>query len=164
MVFFFLDRIVCYFSSSNSDISKPGYFGVENINTTLCTHYIYAFATLDPITYQISAADVQRDVANGGYAKFVGLKSKNPSAKFLLAIGGASDDTEKYSKMANDAKKRANFINTVVPFLKKYGFDGLELDWEFPGQADKVRKHFACVMTFLLLPSYDGMARTYYLV
>jgi chitinase len=36
--------------------------------------------------------------------------------------------------MANDPTKRAFFVKSAVEFVIKYEFDGLDLDWEFPGQ------------------------------
>jgi chitinase len=36
--------------------------------------------------------------------------------------------------MVKDASKRATFVASVVPFLKKYGFKGLDIDWEYPTQ------------------------------
>lgn len=45
--------------------------------------------------------------------------------------------------MVADPAKRAKFVNSVVNFLIKYNFDGLDFDWEYPAnrggvEADKV--------------------------
>ncbi|TMW40262.1 hypothetical protein DOY81_014658, partial [Sarcophaga bullata] len=40
----------------------------------------------------------------------------------------------KYSNMAADAIKRQVFIQSSLKFILKHGFDGLDLDWEYPAQ------------------------------
>jgi chitinase len=47
--------------------------------------------------------------------------------------------------MASTEEGRNNFTESVVTFLKKFSFDGLDLDWEYPTQRggtpeDKVNK------------------------
>ena len=50
-----------------------------------------------------------------------------------LAIGGWNDsEGDKYSRLVNSPLARERFIQHLVPFLQKYNFDGLDLDWEYP--------------------------------
>ena len=35
--------------------------------------------------------------------------------------------------MAKTAERRATFIASTVDMVKEHGFDGLDLDWEYPG-------------------------------
>jgi chitinase len=34
----------------------------------------------------------------------------------------------------NVASRRAAFVKNIVNFVRKYGFDGFDLDWEYPAQ------------------------------
>ncbi|XP_022243409.1 probable chitinase 10 [Limulus polyphemus] len=128
-----LFKIVCYFT--NWAFYRPGIgkFLPEDIDPTLCTHINYAFAILDPSTMTLKPHDTWADLDNSFYKRVTSLKLKNPSLKVLLSIGGWTDSAgNKYSRLISSASLRQQFINHVVPFLKQYSFDGLDLDWEYP--------------------------------
>ena len=105
---------------------------------------MYAFAVLDATSLTIKAHDSYLDLPSGldNFNAFTNLKNKKPGLKTLLAIGGWTDSqSSKYSTLVSSFANRDNFIKHVVPFLKEYNFDGLDLDWEYPGAyaaADKI--------------------------
>ena len=61
------------------------------------------------------------------------LKKKNPELKVMLAVGGWENGGEPFSQMARSAETRKIFIDSALEFIKKYNFDGIDLDWEYPG-------------------------------
>lgn len=51
-----------------------------------------------------------------------------------LALGGWNDSQgDKYSRLVRSSPARKRFVEHAVKFLEKYGFNGLDLDWEYPG-------------------------------
>src|SRR4051812_17080677 len=52
--------------------------------------------------------------------------------KVLLALGGWGD-TDGFSAGALTAKSRLQFAKNVAKTIDRLGFDGVELDWEYPG-------------------------------
>ncbi len=76
------------------------------------------------------------DMSDGlaGFQKATQLKYAYPKLKVTLAIGGWNDGSKKYSTMAADPQKRQIFVESAVNFLQEHNFDGLDLDWEYPGK------------------------------
>ncbi|CAL1270702.1 unnamed protein product [Larinioides sclopetarius] len=145
-------KIVCYLGSWANYRRDDGKFLIEDIDPKLCTHLVYGFAKLNH-NNKIAAYDPYLDLKEnwglGAYERFTGLKKKNPNLKTLLAIGGWNEGSTKYSRMAKNASSRKTFIDSCVEFLQKYGFDGLDLDWEYPatrGGISEDRKNFVLLL------------------
>lgn len=52
----------------------------------------------------------------------------------LLSIGGADPSSlaTQFNNIASNSTKRANFCQAVVSYLQSHGYDGVDIDWEFP--------------------------------
>lgn len=131
-------KVVCYYTNWSTYRQGGAKYNPSDIDPNLCTHVIYSFAILDATTYTMRAHDSYLDETRGFYKEVVGLKQRNPSLKVLLALGGWADSqTGKYSTMVSTRDRRSKFITAAIQYLQKYGFDGLDLDWEYPGTGDK---------------------------
>lgn len=131
------DRVVaCYYGSWAVYRVGDGLMNPENIDPKACTHVIYTFAKLGADN-SLQPADAWADLCDGGgkcgYEKFNELKTPNPKLVTLLSVGGFNAGSAIYSQMANDPAKRQTFINSSVALLQKYKFDGLDVNWEYPG-------------------------------
>jgi len=131
------DVLFCYYGAWTIYRQNAGKFTPKDIDPHLCTHIVYSFAGLDELTDQIKVLDPWGDLCEGGgkcgFKNFVGLKQQNPKLKALLAVGGWNEGSLKYSKMAASVSGRKSFINSAVKLVKEHNFDGLDMDWEFPG-------------------------------
>ena len=67
----------------------------------------------------------------------MGLRSINPNLKILLAVGGWNQRGEPFNAVVKNPVSRATFIQQSYDFIKKYNFDGFDLDWEYPGVEER---------------------------
>ena len=58
-------KVVCYFTNWAWYRPEGGKYQPRDINEDLCTHIVYGFAVLDPITLTIKAHDSWADFDNG---------------------------------------------------------------------------------------------------
>jgi chitinase len=61
------------------------------------------------------------------------LKQENPSLTVLVSVGGWLWSGN-FSDMALTKESRKLFIDSVVEFVDRNRLDGLDIDWEYPGQ------------------------------
>jgi len=92
------------------------------------THINYAFANIkDGKVIEGKSSDTETlKILNG-------LKSVNKELKILISVGGWSW-SKNFSDAALTEQSREVFASSAVDFMQKHNIDGIDLDWEYPGQ------------------------------
>lgn len=58
---------------------------------------------------------------------------RSTGVRVVLSIGGGGKENYGFSDACIDAASRKKFIDSMMDLLKKYQFDGFDIDWEYPG-------------------------------
>ncbi|XP_054160532.1 probable chitinase 10 [Oppia nitens] len=135
-------RVVCYYTNWSNKRPGIGKFEPEHLDPNLCTHIIFAFANLNS-EFKISASEETDETVGsqqGLYERVIAIKEKNPNLKVMLAVGGWMMGPTPFKQLTENTYRQTLFIFNVIEFLRKKGFDGLDICWEFPrGPEDKER-------------------------
>lgn len=131
-------------------------FNVNQIPTNQITHILYAFMLPNPsqADYDLWKANWAFPakpytppptvpegtlVAQDKYANDINiaalktLKSQNPNIKVIISVGGWSMSFN-FSTVFANSTLRNNFVTSAVNFVVSNGFDGIDIDWEYPGK------------------------------
>lgn len=144
-------RIVGYFA-------QWGIYGrdyqVADIPADKLTHINYAFVGIDGATLTVKSVDEYADFQKvcpaenglpaqtwteseqymaGSFGRLGQLKAQYPHLKVLISVGGWTLSTF-FSDVALTDASRSKFAKSCVEMVAKYGFDGVDLDWEYPVQ------------------------------
>lgn len=128
-------RIIGYYAAW----SRYSGYTPDRIDASKLTHINYAFANIgSDFKISLGYPDIDSSNING----LNQLKQINPNLKTIISVGGYSW-SGKFSDVALTDKSRAIFADSCVDFVVKYGFDGIDIDWEYPvagGLSTNVRR------------------------
>ena len=130
-------RVVAYYPSwrPSSHLDKVDYDTV--------THVIYAFAipTAEGGLMPLENPETAKKLIDSAHAA---------GAKVLLAVGGWSygDVTleSTFVSATSTAARRTAFADAILEMCDRYGFDGVDIDWEYPRLAGNTYKQYESLM------------------
>lgn len=124
--------------ASNADEQEPPYrvigyvtgqADIWAIDVEKLSHVNYAFAKVS----EADTIEFHDDRAPHHLAQLQALKAENPDLNLLVSVGGWG--AKNFTDAALTDSSRARFARSAVEMVKNYGLDGVDIDWEFPGQA-----------------------------
>ena len=106
-----------------------GLVDADKISVNKLTHINYAFVNIKD-----GKAVLGREATDTvNFRRLNLLKVKNPSLKIFISIGGWAW-SENFSDAVLTDSSRAIFASTAVEIIRRYGLDGVDIDWEYPGR------------------------------
>jgi len=115
--------VVIAYAFPQNHVLQPGEIAAQKV-----TRINYAFANIHD---GVIVDGFPTDVAN--FAALNALKQQNSSLTVLVSVGGWLWSGN-FSDAVLTKQSRKAFVDSVVAFLEKYDLDGLDIDWEYPGQ------------------------------
>ncbi|BDX07174.1 glycosyl hydrolase family 18 protein [Planctobacterium marinum] len=146
-------RIIGYFTSWRTGKNGLPSYLAKDLPWDKLTHINYAFASINTQTneIQVSAeatelewpevAGAQMDpefTYKGHFNHISSLKKQYPDVKTLISVGGWAETTGFYAMTTNLDTCGVNqaginaFNASAVQFIRDYGFDGVDVDYEYP--------------------------------
>lgn len=136
-------RFVAYFTDWAYNKEQNQYYTADMMPWDKITHINYAFAKVNGTTNKIDFIDKaaatelefpgQTDEFpyKGHFNVINSYKKKYPKVKSLISVGGWAASQE-FFPMLSSEEGRETFTSSCVDFIREYGFDGVDIDFEYP--------------------------------
>jgi chitinase len=103
----------------------------EDIPLGYYTHINFAFALIDPKTFRIAHMDAN---TASRYSEVTALKNRQSDLEVWIAIGGwvmndPGPTRTTFSDLAKSITAQDEFFASLLTFMVKHNFDGVDLDW-----------------------------------
>ena len=124
-----MSRVVGYYESwSNRRTCNTFY--PEQIPLGVYTHLNFAFATIDPETFEVKPASSSDTKL---YTRLTDLKKQDPDLKVFIALGGwtfndPGPTATTFSDLAASEANQKAFFKSLSSFMSTYNFDGVDID------------------------------------
>ena len=112
------------------------YWGTLIPDARIITHINYAFAELYVRNGEYQGFKLQGNESR--FKQIVDLKKQFPHLKILVSFTHVVDNYDNiqgggFSAVAKSDEYRKAFAQDCLEFIEKWGIDGIDIDWEFPG-------------------------------
>jgi chitinase len=105
----------------------------QQVDVTRLTHLNYAFANIRDGEVWVGDAIDGVALSPARLDAAVALRERNPQLKVLLSVGGWTWSKD-FSDVALTPESRAKFAASAARVAREHRLDGIDLDWEYPGQ------------------------------
>lgn len=155
-------KIVGYFPEWAYKSEAQGYFNATDLQWDELTHLQYSFAMIDEKTNKIKLGDefaaIKEDFSTlspeqlmhkgeqitidetlpykGHFNHLQTMKKKYSDVDLLISVGGWAGSRGFYTMMDTDDGINT-FADSCVEFIRTYGFDGVDIDFEYPSSTSQ---------------------------
>lgn len=126
--------VVGYFPSYRSLADVP------DVKFRMCNVVNYAFFSVN------ASGELSAPASAATTATQLVTRAKANGAKAFLSINDAASGQANFKSMAATATGRTRFAADVMRKVRQYGFDGVDVDWEYPSTADGTDATFTALM------------------